>query len=99
MWPSRLASRRRNKTMGTEESRRAFLKAVPVAVAGAVATRTFAQQAPTGPVSAQTVNCAESIAGLDFHTAEEEAIARGGHGGGFRRDWRMEQAPRAEWRG
>ncbi|MEO6223576.1 MAG: amidase [Vicinamibacterales bacterium] len=62
--------------MGHENSRRAFLKAVPVAVAGAVATKTFAQQAPGGPVSAQTVACAESIAGLDFHTAEEEAIAR-----------------------
>lgn len=62
--------------MSETNSRRAFLKAVPVAVAGAVATKTFAQQATVGPISRETVDCAEAIAGLDFHTAEEEAIAR-----------------------
>lgn len=62
--------------MGAAKSRRAFLKAVPAAVAGAVATKAFAQQAPSGPVSRETVDCAETIAGLDFQTAEEEAIAR-----------------------
>jgi Asp-tRNA(Asn)/Glu-tRNA(Gln) amidotransferase A subunit family amidase len=59
------------------KSRRTFLKAVPAAVAGAVATTTFAQQqGPAGPITRETVNCAEAITGLDFHTAEEEAIAR-----------------------
>ena len=62
--------------MGAKKSRRTFLKAVPAAVAGAVATKTFAQQPPAGPISARTVACAEDIAGLDFHAAEEEAIAR-----------------------
>src|SRR5688572_33512704 len=62
--------------MGGEKSRRTFLKAVPAAVAGAVATKTFAQQPAAGPVTARTVGCAGDIAGLDFHTAEEEAIAR-----------------------
>lgn len=62
--------------MSETNSRRAFLKAVPVAVAGAVATTTFAQQAQVGPISRETVDCAEDIMGLDFHTAEEEAIAR-----------------------
>jgi len=62
--------------MSTEKTRRAFLKAVPVAVAGAVATKTLAQQAPAGPITGQTVGCAETITGLDFHSAEEEAIAR-----------------------
>ena len=62
--------------MSEHKSRRAFLKAVPVAVAGAVATKTFAQQGAVGPITRETVDCAEAIAGLDFHTAEEEAIAR-----------------------
>ena len=57
-------------------SRRTFLKAVPAAVAGAVATNAWAQgQGPSGPVSPQTVDCAETIAGLEFHSAEEAAIA------------------------
>jgi Asp-tRNA(Asn)/Glu-tRNA(Gln) amidotransferase A subunit family amidase len=62
--------------MSETKSRRAFLRAVPVAVAGAVATKAYAQQAAVGPVSRETVDCAEAITGLDFHTAEEEAIAR-----------------------
>jgi len=62
--------------MSETKSRRAFLKAVPVAVAGAVATNAYAQQGAVGPESRETVDCAEAITGLDFHTAEEEAIAR-----------------------
>lgn len=57
-------------------SRRKFLKAVPAAVAGAVATNAWAQgQRASGPVSREMVDCAEKIAGLEFHQAEEEAIA------------------------
>lgn len=63
--------------MSEQKSRRSFLKAVPAAVAGAVATNAFAQQqGPVGPISRETVDCAEKITGLDFHSAEEEAIAR-----------------------
>jgi Asp-tRNA(Asn)/Glu-tRNA(Gln) amidotransferase A subunit family amidase len=62
--------------MSASKSRRTFLKAVPVAVAGAVATKAFAQQGAAGPVSRETVACAETIMGLDFHSADEEAIAR-----------------------
>jgi Asp-tRNA(Asn)/Glu-tRNA(Gln) amidotransferase A subunit family amidase len=62
--------------MSASKSRRTFLKTVPVAVAGAVATKAFAQQGAVGPVSRETVACAETIMGLDFHSAEEEAIAR-----------------------
>jgi hypothetical protein len=37
--------------MSEQKSRRSFLKAVPAAVAGAVATNAFAQQqGPTGPI-------------------------------------------------
>ena len=64
----------------SRETRRKFLKTVPVAVAGAMATKTFAQQgpqAPTGPVTAETIECAEKIPGLDFHSEEEAAMARG----------------------
>lgn len=58
-------------------SRRKFLKVMPVAVAGAVASKVLAQgQGPTGPITADTVDCAGKIAGIDFHTSEEEAIAR-----------------------
>ena len=60
----------------THPSRRKFLKAAPVAVAGAVATRAWAQgQAPAGPITASTVDCAEKIAGLEFHAGEETAVA------------------------
>ncbi len=65
-----MADKAENKT------RRTFLKAVPAAVAGAVATNAFAQQGPDGPITRETVDCAETITGLEFHTAEEEAIAR-----------------------
>ncbi len=64
-----------------KESRRKFLTTVPAAVAGAaVAGRVFAQgqgQAPTGPITADTIECAEKIPGLDFHSEEEAAMARG----------------------
>lgn len=61
------------------ESRRKFLTIVPAAVAGAaVAGKVFAQgQAPTGPITAETIECAEKIPGLDFHSDEEVAMARG----------------------
>jgi Asp-tRNA(Asn)/Glu-tRNA(Gln) amidotransferase A subunit family amidase len=56
----------------TSSTRRKFLKAMPAALAGAVATRTFAQQ---GGISREVVDCAEQIAGLEFHSGEEEQIA------------------------
>ncbi len=62
----------------SNETRRNFLKTVPVAVAGAMATKTFAQQAPpAGPITAETIECAEKIPGLDFHAEEETAMANG----------------------
>ena len=54
-------------------ARRRFLKAVPAAIAGAVATKTYAQQ--RSGISAAVVDSAEQIAGLEFHSAEEEQIA------------------------
>jgi Asp-tRNA(Asn)/Glu-tRNA(Gln) amidotransferase A subunit family amidase len=58
------------------ESRRQFLKAVPAAVAGAVGATTLAQQqGPAGPVTPAIVDAAEKITGLEFHAAEERAIA------------------------
>jgi len=64
----------------SRETRRKFLKTVPVAVAGAMASKTFAQggqQAPVGPITAETIECAEKIPGLDFHADEEAAMAAG----------------------
>lgn len=63
----------------SKESRRKFLKTMPVAMAGAaVAGKAFAQgQAPVGPITAETIECAEKIPGLDFHSEEEAAMARG----------------------
>ncbi len=58
------------------QSRRKFLRTVPVAVAGAVAARTYAQgQQAAGPVKPATIEAAESIMGLDFHPEEEAALA------------------------
>ena len=63
----------------TNESRRAFLKTVPVAVAGAVGSTTaFAQGrggAPAGPVTADMVRAAETIDGVKFTTEEDTAMA------------------------
>src|SRR5262245_51841235 len=58
------------------ESRRKFLKAVPAAVAGAVATKAIAQGPPqvAGPIKPETLDCAEKIAGLDFMSEEEAAV-------------------------
>lgn len=65
----------------SDETRRKFLKTVPVAVVGAMATKTFAQQggaqAPTGPITPDTIECAEKIPGLDFHADEEAQMAAG----------------------
>ena len=64
-----------------KETRRKFLATVPAAVAGAaVAGKAFAQgqgQAPAGPVTPATIECAEVIPGLDFHADEEAAMASG----------------------
>ena len=60
----------------TRQSRRKFLTAVPAAVAGAVAAKTYAQgQQAAGPVKATTIEAAESIMGLDFHPEDETALA------------------------
>jgi Asp-tRNA(Asn)/Glu-tRNA(Gln) amidotransferase A subunit family amidase len=59
------------------ESRRRFLKVVPAAVAGAVATKAFAQggQAPAGPIKPAMIDAAEKIAGIELQSDEEAAIA------------------------
>lgn len=59
-------------------TRRKFLKVVPAAVAGAVGTSAWAQQgpAPPGPITGPVVDAAEKVAGLEFHSDEEAAIAR-----------------------
>jgi Asp-tRNA(Asn)/Glu-tRNA(Gln) amidotransferase A subunit family amidase len=60
----------------SKASRRKFLKAVPTAVAGAVAARAYAQGPPqnTGPVTADVIRAAETIDGVQF-TSEEAAAA------------------------
>ncbi len=58
------------------QSRRRFLKAVPTAMAGAVAAKVYAQ-APaqnTGPVTSEIIRAAEVIDGVKF-TSEEAAAA------------------------
>jgi len=59
--------------------RRRFLKAIPVAVAGALAAPALAQQAPaTEPrIKKETLDCAEKIFGVDFTEPQEEQIAGG----------------------
>ena len=61
-----------------DNSRRRFLKTVPVAVAGAVGAKVAAQGTPAaGPIKPGTIDAAETIAGLDLHQDEEAAIAGG----------------------
>ena len=58
------------------QSRRTFLTAVPAAVAGAVAAKTYAQGQPAaGAIKPSTIETAETIMGLDFHREDETAIA------------------------
>jgi hypothetical protein len=59
-------------------SRRKFLKAVPTAVAGAVAAKAYAQQGPpnTGPVTADVIRAAETIDGVKFTSEEAAASTR-----------------------
>src|SRR5258707_6080851 len=58
-------------------SRRRFLKAVPAAMAGAVASKAWAQgQAPQGPVTADTVKAVEALDGIKYSSEEEAAAAR-----------------------
>ena len=64
----------------SKASRRKFLTTVPVAVAGAVATKAFAQgqgQQAQGPIKAETVDCAEVIPGLHLSKEDEAAVANG----------------------
>jgi len=62
-------------------SRRRFLKAVPAALAGAAASKSWAQEqgAPqsAGPVTADTVKAAEVLDGITFTPEEAAAAVRG----------------------
>jgi Asp-tRNA(Asn)/Glu-tRNA(Gln) amidotransferase A subunit family amidase len=61
------------------EGRRRFLKAVPAAVAGALAAPALAQQQEQAAqrISKETLDCSEKIFGIDFTDAEEEASLNG----------------------
>jgi hypothetical protein len=61
------------------KSRRSFLRAVPVAVAGAVTSKAWAQQPADNPgsITTDTVRAAEAIDGLKFTSTEESAALRG----------------------
>ena len=59
-------------------TRRRFLKAVPAAVAGALAAPALAQQPPADArIKKETLDCGEKIFGVDF-TDEQEAAVVGG---------------------
>src|SRR5688500_16035482 len=75
---SRISSRAPRRGPMADNSRRRFLKTVPVAVAGAVGAKVAAQGTPAaGPIRPGTIDAAEAIAGLDLHQDEEAAIAGG----------------------
>jgi Asp-tRNA(Asn)/Glu-tRNA(Gln) amidotransferase A subunit family amidase len=60
------------------KGRRRFLKAVPAAVAGALAAPALAQQESQAQrISKETLDCGEKIFGIDFTEAEEEAALNG----------------------
>jgi Asp-tRNA(Asn)/Glu-tRNA(Gln) amidotransferase A subunit family amidase len=57
--------------------RRRFLKAVPAAVAGAIAAPSLAQQPEQAQrIAKETLDCGEKIFGIDFSDAEEEQALR-----------------------
>ncbi len=58
-------------------SRRKFLKAVPAAVASAVAADAWAQRGPQGPVTAEAVKAVGTLDGVTFSSEEEAAAAAG----------------------
>jgi Asp-tRNA(Asn)/Glu-tRNA(Gln) amidotransferase A subunit family amidase len=61
----------------SNESRRKFLKTVPVAVAGALAAKAAAQGAQNaGPITADNIKAAETLDGVQFSSEEEAAAAR-----------------------
>jgi Asp-tRNA(Asn)/Glu-tRNA(Gln) amidotransferase A subunit family amidase len=65
----------------SNESRRKFLKAVPVAVAGVVAAKAAAQGAQNaGPITADSIKAAEVLDGVQFSSEEDAAAARAANG-------------------
>jgi Asp-tRNA(Asn)/Glu-tRNA(Gln) amidotransferase A subunit family amidase len=60
-------------------ARRRFLKGVPAAVAGTLAAPALAQQPPAADlrIKKDTLDCAEKIFGVDFTSAEQDAMLRG----------------------
>jgi Asp-tRNA(Asn)/Glu-tRNA(Gln) amidotransferase A subunit family amidase len=58
-------------------SRRKFLKAVPAAVASAVAADALAQRGPQGPVTPDVVKAVETLDGVKYSIEEEAAAATG----------------------
>ncbi len=60
------------------KGRRRFLKAVPAAVAGALAAPALAQQPEQAQrISKETLDCGEKIFGIDFTDAEEQEALNG----------------------
>jgi Asp-tRNA(Asn)/Glu-tRNA(Gln) amidotransferase A subunit family amidase len=63
-----------------DQSRRRFLKAVPAALAGAAASDALAQgrgaQAPAGPITPATIECAQVVPGLEFRQEDQAAMAQ-----------------------
>src|SRR3970282_2195278 len=61
-----------------DKARRRFLKAVPAAVAGAIAAPALAQQQPQPPrITKEILDCGEKIFGIDFNDAEQEQMLGG----------------------
>jgi Asp-tRNA(Asn)/Glu-tRNA(Gln) amidotransferase A subunit family amidase len=66
-----------DKTTPRAPGRRRFLKAVPAAVAGAVAAPALAQEQPPQRITKETLDCGEKIFGIDFNDAEEQQMLGG----------------------
>jgi hypothetical protein len=56
--------------------RRKFLRVVPAAVAGAIATPVLAKQESAPAIAGETLDCAEKIVGVDFTPEQEEQALR-----------------------
>ena len=73
-----MKKQRRRVLRTADRGRRRFLKAMPAAVVGGLAAPAIARQAQENQrITKQTLDCAETLVGIDFSDAEQEQALRG----------------------
>jgi Asp-tRNA(Asn)/Glu-tRNA(Gln) amidotransferase A subunit family amidase len=73
-----MRKRKKGASPRADQGRRRFLKAMPAAVAGSLAAPAIARQAQENQrISKETLDCAETVLGVDFSDAEQAQALRG----------------------